>query len=520
MSVSNFFLFFIKEQEMNKRKMWTVMVMLVVLAGGTSARAEVYSFNVPTNDATVGYETATSTPVYPNPYSSYLYMGWSGGPTTNWVTYIMWDVSSLPPLDSVTSAKIRLSAYSQSADLSRAFDVFNVTDNTWSEEDLAYPGPAYNLTAMGTFTLDNASGILDNTSYDITLSPAMIKAAIDSGSGKISVRINSQAWCLFQCYSREAATAARRPQLIIDAVHTPGTVYTITSTTNDTGYSTSGGVNTPQNPYTTQVTTGFSGGPATSWYGYFKWNIPDSLVPTAGTVVSAKARLTRVSTPFNVLLAAYTVTDNSWTEESFDANTPPADTGVISGTVLTDNATNPAAYEFPLDVNAVKNAINAADGNFSVKIGLGPGTPVYNSVTFYSREFSNPLHRPQLILEILPPAGGTLSGTVSLGGYADDVRKAGVWVQLKQGPIVVREEGKFLNNSNQFTLDNVTAGTYDVTVKGYAHLQKNFAGVIVESGAATNLPPVSLIGGDNDGNNSVTSTDLNILAENWGAIGD
>jgi hypothetical protein len=103
-----------------------------------------------------------------------------------------------------------------------------------------------------------------------------------------------------------------------------------------------------------------------------------------------------------------------------------------------------------------------------------------------------------------------VTGTVNVLDYHGPITGVGVTVKLSQGASV-RTENMMLDANGQFLIQNVTPGTYSVAVKAYASLEKVITTTIA---GPTNAGTFDLVGGDNDGNNAIDSTDLSIVLGN------
>ncbi|MFA5864685.1 MAG: DNRLRE domain-containing protein [Phycisphaerae bacterium] len=140
------------------------------------------------------------------------------------------------------------------------------------------------------------------------------------------------------------------------------------------------------------------------------------------------------------------------------------------------------------------------------------------SVYLRSSEYTNNANqRPLLTIEYLPFF--SLSGTVDPQYYTSDRSDLGVKIQLiPQGDGVFCEKKMFLGPAGQFAIDNVTPGTYKIAVKVGGWLRKVLpARSLTET---TNLDNISLIGGDCDGDNETTSTDMSIVLTHMDLKGD
>jgi len=122
----------------------------------------------------------------------------------------------------------------------------------------------------------------------------------------------------------------------------------------------------------------------------------------------------------------------------------------------------------------------------------------------------------------LIPGPVTVHGTVVLDNYTGDGSGHPVPVAVRvtlQGPTAIITD-KILDVNGQFFVDNVMPGTsYQVAVKGASWLQKVITGITVNE-TATNLGTFTLVNGDSDGDNAITSTDLSIVLMNMDLVGN
>jgi hypothetical protein len=122
----------------------------------------------------------------------------------------------------------------------------------------------------------------------------------------------------------------------------------------------------------------------------------------------------------------------------------------------------------------------------------------------------------------IPPiisSGVTVRGWIAPDDYSGDLQDLAVRIELRQAGVIVRIERRLPDATGLFTVANVPPGTYDIAVKTYAHLQRVLSGVPVTTDP-TDLLIIPLLSGDNDNDNSVTSTDLSIVLKNMDLTGD
>ncbi|MHB9036987.1 MAG: family 16 glycoside hydrolase [Armatimonadota bacterium] len=112
-----------------------------------------------------------------------------------------------------------------------------------------------------------------------------------------------------------------------------------------------------------------------------------------------------------------------------------------------------------------------------------------------------------------------LSGLVDLKEFAGDRSLAPVKIELIRNGNVMRTESVSLDCSGNYFLPAVTPGTYDVAFSACKWLRKVVSGVNASLGG-TGIANASLDNGDMDGDNNVTSTDLNTVLSNMDKTGD
>ncbi|MBI2305344.1 MAG: carboxypeptidase regulatory-like domain-containing protein, partial [Chloroflexi bacterium] len=113
---------------------------------------------------------------------------------------------------------------------------------------------------------------------------------------------------------------------------------------------------------------------------------------------------------------------------------------------------------------------------------------------------------------VVPPTSiGTLRGQVVLQGRADD---SGALVTLGSSPYFTTTAADGI-----FTITNVAAGTYTATATMSGYLSATRTGIVVEAGSTTTLPPVTLRGGDLNGDGVIDIFDLVLVGINFSVSG-
>jgi hypothetical protein len=113
----------------------------------------------------------------------------------------------------------------------------------------------------------------------------------------------------------------------------------------------------------------------------------------------------------------------------------------------------------------------------------------------------------------------SISGKVELGDFGGDVRTVPVVVELRQAgsPTPIRTVTLNLDSNGNYTLPDVSNGTYDVAFKAN-HWLRRVARSVRVNGANVSGVNVSLVNGDVDGDNEVTLIDFGALVAAFGSV--
>jgi sugar lactone lactonase YvrE len=116
---------------------------------------------------------------------------------------------------------------------------------------------------------------------------------------------------------------------------------------------------------------------------------------------------------------------------------------------------------------------------------------------------------------------GNIEGTIQLQDYSPVLpMKTSVRIDLIQSGSIVRTEHVVIDSSGSYSITQINPpGTYDVAFKAASWLRKIVTGVVVPSGGTKTGVDASLISGDLDGDNALTSTDLSVVLSNKGLLG-
>ncbi|MFA5866010.1 MAG: hypothetical protein WC975_15155 [Phycisphaerae bacterium] len=116
------------------------------------------------------------------------------------------------------------------------------------------------------------------------------------------------------------------------------------------------------------------------------------------------------------------------------------------------------------------------------------------------------------------PLPVTVTGTVVPGNYVGDVSDLNAIIELWRDGALLRTDKKVLAADGGFSIPLIPQDTYDVKVRVAGWLKNVHSGVVV-SDNSTNLGTYNLIGGDRDGDNEITSSDLSIMLTNMDLVG-
>jgi len=167
----------------------------------------------------------------------------------------------------------------------------------------------------------------------------------------------------------------------------------------------------------------------------------------------------------------------------------------------------------PLSANDVIGLDVVAIGNDGVSPAPGPS----NSLGYLGTKSENMMldkymYYTRFGLHELAAAPTTynLTGTVGLDNYSGSFSMLPpATVELRSGG--TRTETVLLDSGGHFTIANVGSGTYDVRVKVSHWLATLQTGIVVESSDKTIPTAFSLVNGDCDEDNEVTSSDLSVI---------
>jgi PKD repeat protein len=121
---------------------------------------------------------------------------------------------------------------------------------------------------------------------------------------------------------------------------------------------------------------------------------------------------------------------------------------------------------------------------------------------------------------IVVGVGGILGGHVNLQGRPAPPHTrwiTALTVTFLQSGVAVKTETPTTDNNGDFTIPNVTPGTYDIGVKGSHTLSRLKVGVVI-GGGTTNVNFGTLLEGDCNNNDVVNIYDFGILADAFGSV--
>ena len=118
-------------------------------------------------------------------------------------------------------------------------------------------------------------------------------------------------------------------------------------------------------------------------------------------------------------------------------------------------------------------------------------------------------------------ASGKITGHIDIQNYMPAILNSSLYpvkIDLIKGGSIIRTEIVVLDANGNYTINTIAPGTYDIGFQACKWLRKIVAGVVVNSNVSTTCN-VSLINGDTDGDNEITTTDLGVGIANMDANG-
>jgi hypothetical protein len=109
-----------------------------------------------------------------------------------------------------------------------------------------------------------------------------------------------------------------------------------------------------------------------------------------------------------------------------------------------------------------------------------------------------------------------ITGSVELREFGGDVTQVPIRTELRQGGAVMRSETLFTDATGNYTIADVSPGTYDVAFKASHWLRTVVPGITVVDSDVTGVN-ASLTNGDIDGDNEVTLFDFGALVAAFGS---
>ena len=116
---------------------------------------------------------------------------------------------------------------------------------------------------------------------------------------------------------------------------------------------------------------------------------------------------------------------------------------------------------------------------------------------------------------------GKITGHVDLQNYSPAFPNSAlnpVKIDLIKNGSIIRTETVALDAGGNYTINGITCGTYDISFQACKWLRK-VVPVVVDSGVSK-ICNVSLLNGDIDGDNEITTTDMSIVITNMDATGN
>ena len=301
-------------------------------------------------------------------------------PTTNFGTATTVKVDGSPvivsylrfDLQGVTPTKATLKVFTPTSS-STPINVRSVADNAWTETGLNYNNrPAVGATAIASPVPIAANSTL---SYDVT--------ALVTGSGLVSFAIDTTSGTSKSLPSRENATVANRPQLVVET-GTPTTTTTVAPPAGALGPVADSYVQAdlPTTNFGTATTVKVDGSPVI--VSYLRFDL-QGVTPTKATLKVFTP--TSSSTPINVR----SVADNAWTETGLNYNNRPA----VGATAIASPVPIAANSTLSYDVTALVTGSRTVSFAIDTTSGTSKSLP--------SRENATVANRPQLVVETGTP---------------------------------------------------------------------------------------------------------------------
>jgi hypothetical protein len=118
--------------------------------------------------------------------------------------------------------------------------------------------------------------------------------------------------------------------------------------------------------------------------------------------------------------------------------------------------------------------------------------------------------------------GNSIQGTIQLQDYNPALpMKTSVRIDLIRDGSIMRTENVLIDSTGNYAVNQISpSGTYDVAFKAASWLRTTIRGLQVPSGGTVPGVNVSLVNGDVDGDNELTSADLSIMLTHMGVSGD
>ena len=118
-------------------------------------------------------------------------------------------------------------------------------------------------------------------------------------------------------------------------------------------------------------------------------------------------------------------------------------------------------------------------------------------------------------------SGGTVSGSIELQDFSGDLSLTPIRVTLtpQAGGLMETQDVLLTTNPGPYSFPSAATGTYEVSFATDQWLRKVVPSVTVVADQVTTCN-VSLISGDVDGDNEVTTTDTSVVLKNRGQSGD
>lgn len=288
--------------------------------------------------------------------------------------YLKFNLSNVASAEEISKVLLNFEVYYSNKTLD--FNVYEVVDDTWSENTITYNNAPAFSNIVGSFATNGTTG--GNFSIDVT---DYVKSSLEAGDKTISFAIydDNDGDGHIRFYSKENTVGGGIPALAIETTiqSLNADAYVRGGTYADSNYGTSLSLVVKENTDNNYDRASF-----------LKFDLRN----VSDNIASAKIRLKVRSTTAGAQHTMNFVTNDSWTETGITWNNMPATGSLIS------METVPAVDEWiEFDVSSLINQELNGDGILSVRLSEANNT----YVTYHSMDATNPSDRPYIDYEFL-----------------------------------------------------------------------------------------------------------------------